>query len=43
MRRRALAFLLSAMPCGLGLLWTWIDTDRLTWHDRLSRLYQRSY
>ena len=43
MRRRALAFLLSALPCGLGLLWTWIDTDRLTWHDRLSRLYQRSY
>jgi hypothetical protein len=43
MRRRALTFLISALPCGLGLLWPWIDTDRLTWHDRLSRIYQRSY
>ncbi len=43
MRRRALAFLLSAIPLGLGLLWSWIDSDRLGWHDRLSRMYQRSY
>ena len=43
MRRRALAFLLSACPLGLGLLWSWIDSDRLGWHDRLSRMYQRSY
>jgi uncharacterized RDD family membrane protein YckC len=43
MRRRALTFLVSALPCGLGLIWTWIDTDRLTWHDRISRIYQRSY
>ena len=43
MRRRAFALLLSACPLGLGLLWTWIDSDRLGWHDRLSRMYQRSY
>ena len=43
MRRRALAFLLSAVPLGLGLLWSWIDSDRIGWHDRLSRMYQRSY
>jgi hypothetical protein len=43
MRRRALSFLLSACPLGLGLLWAWIDSDRLGWHDRLSRMYQRSY
>ena len=43
MRRRVLAFLVSACPLGLGLFWSWIDTDRLGWHDRLSRMYQRSY
>jgi uncharacterized RDD family membrane protein YckC len=43
MRRRALALLLSACPIGLGLLWSWIDSDRLGWHDRLSRTYQRNY
>jgi uncharacterized RDD family membrane protein YckC len=43
MRRRILASLLSACPLGLGLLWSWIDTDRLGWHDRISRMYQRSY
>jgi uncharacterized RDD family membrane protein YckC len=43
MRRRILASLLSACPLGLGFLWSWIDTDRLGWHDRISRMYQRSY
>jgi len=43
MRRRVLAFLVSACPLGLGLFWSWIDTERLGWHDRLSRMYQRSY
>ena len=28
--------LLSILPCGLGLLWLWIDRDELTWHDRLA-------
>jgi hypothetical protein len=43
LRRRVLHTLLAACPLGLGLLWSWIDTERLGWHDRLSRTYQRSY
>ena len=42
-RRRILAVLLSACPLGLGFLWAALDEDRLTWHDRLSRMYQRTY
>jgi uncharacterized RDD family membrane protein YckC len=43
MRRRILAALLSACPLGLGFLWAWLDDDSLSWHDRISRIYQRSY
>jgi uncharacterized RDD family membrane protein YckC len=43
MRRRIFAVLLSACPLGLGFLWAWLDDDRLGWHDRISRMYQRSY
>jgi uncharacterized RDD family membrane protein YckC len=43
MCRRALFLLLSAAPLGLGFAWAWFDPDRLTWHDRLSRIYQRGY
>jgi uncharacterized RDD family membrane protein YckC len=43
MRRRILAVLLSACPLGLGLLWAALDEDRLAWHDRLTRIYQRTY
>ena len=43
MRRRVLAALLAACPLGLGLLWMWMDDDRLGWHDRMSRMYQRAY
>jgi uncharacterized RDD family membrane protein YckC len=43
LRRRILAVLLSAFPLGLGFLWAALDEDRLAWHDRLSRTYQRSY
>jgi hypothetical protein len=43
MRRRIVAILLAACPAGLGLLWAWLDDDRLGWHDRISRMYQRSY
>jgi uncharacterized RDD family membrane protein YckC len=43
MRRRILAVLLSACPLGLGFLWAALDEDRLTWHDRITRTYQRSY
>lgn len=34
---------LSVAPLGLGLAWALFDPDRLSWHDRLSRIYQRSY
>ncbi len=40
---RVLYVLLSAAPLGLGFAWAWFDPERLTWHDRLSRIYQRSY
>lgn len=43
MRRRIGALVLSAAPIGLGLLWSLLDEDRLGWHDRISRMYQRSY
>jgi uncharacterized RDD family membrane protein YckC len=43
MRRRIAFLLLSAAPLGVGLAWAWFDEDRLAWHDRLTRMYQRSY
>jgi uncharacterized RDD family membrane protein YckC len=43
MRRRILAVLVSVCPLGLGLLWAAFDEDRLAWHDRLTRIYQRAY
>jgi hypothetical protein len=43
MRRRILAVLVSVCPLGLGLLWAVLDEDRLAWHDRLTRIYQRAY
>jgi uncharacterized RDD family membrane protein YckC len=43
MRRRILAVVLSACPLGIGFLWALLDDDRLGWHDRISRMYQRSY
>ena len=43
MRRRLLATLLAALPLGLGLLWAFLDEDSLGWHDRIARMYQRSY
>jgi uncharacterized RDD family membrane protein YckC len=43
MRRRMLAVLLSACPLGLGFLWATLDDEGLTWHDRISCMYQRSY
>jgi len=42
-RRRIVAALLAAGPLGIGFLWAWLDDDRLSWHDRISRMYQRSY
>jgi uncharacterized RDD family membrane protein YckC len=43
MCRRVWFLLLSVAPLGLGLAWAVFDPDRLSWHDRLSRIYQRSY
>jgi len=35
--------MLAVCPLGLGLLWVLLDDDRLGWHDRISRMYQRTY
>jgi uncharacterized RDD family membrane protein YckC len=35
------ALLLSLLPLGLGVLWAIFDEDHLSWHDRLSKTYQR--
>ena len=43
MRRRVFSTLLAACPLGLGLVWVWMDNDRMGWHDRMSRIYQRAY
>ena len=43
MRRRLFAMFLSAVPIGLGFVWACLDEDRLGWHDRMSRIYQRAY
>jgi hypothetical protein len=43
MRRRVLAAVLAACPLGLGFVWAWLDDDSLGWHDRISRIYQRTY
>jgi uncharacterized RDD family membrane protein YckC len=41
LRRRLYALILSLLPMGLGLLWAIFDEDHLSWHDRISRTYQR--
>lgn len=43
MRGRIAAFLLSALPLGLGFIWAAFDEDALGWHDRITQTYQRSY
>jgi uncharacterized RDD family membrane protein YckC len=43
MRRRIFASILAACPLGIGYLWACLDEDSLGWHDRISRMYQRSY
>ena len=43
LRRRIAAALLSACPLGLGFLWAALDEDRLSWHDRMTCMYPRSY
>jgi hypothetical protein len=43
MRRRIFAAFLAACPLGIGFLWAFLDDEGLGWHDRISRMYQRSY
>ena len=43
LRRRLISTALAACPLGLGLIWMALDSDRLGWHDRMSRMYPRSY
>jgi uncharacterized RDD family membrane protein YckC len=38
---RLCGLLLSVLPLGLGVAWSLFDEDRMSWHDRLSRTYQR--
>lgn len=38
-RARALAWMLSAFPLGLGIIWALLDEDALCWHDRITRTY----
>ena len=43
MRRRLFAMGLSAVSLGLGFAWALLDDEKLGWHDRISRMYQRAY
>ena len=43
MRKRLAAWWISALPLGLGFAWALLDEDNLSWHDRMCRIYQRSY
>jgi uncharacterized RDD family membrane protein YckC len=42
LRKRVTALLASVLPIGLGIAWSIFDEDHLSWHDRISRTYQRS-
>ena len=42
-RRRIFATILAACPLAIGFLWACLDDEGLGWHDRISRMYQRSY
>ncbi len=43
LRRRIVAWWVSALPLGLGFAWALLDEDGLSWHDRMTRTYPRSY
>ncbi len=43
MRKRIFALVLAAAPLGLGFLYALFDDYGLGWHDRMTRMYQRSY
>jgi len=38
-RLRVLGFYLSTLSLGMGLMWAFVDTDGLCWHDRLSQTF----
>ncbi len=40
---RVPATALALLPLGLGVFWAVLDEDKLGWHDRMTRTYQRSY
>jgi uncharacterized RDD family membrane protein YckC len=40
---RLAALVLSVLPVGVGILWSIFDEDHLSWHDRLSGTYLRTY
>jgi uncharacterized RDD family membrane protein YckC len=42
-QRRVWKLFLAMMPMGLGVLWMFVDTDHLGWHDKWSRMYPRAY
>jgi uncharacterized RDD family membrane protein YckC len=42
-RRRLGAMLLSACSLGFGFAFAALDEERLTWHDRITKMYLRSY
>ena len=41
--KRLAALVISILPVGVGLLWSIFDEAHLSWHDRLSETYLRSY
>jgi uncharacterized RDD family membrane protein YckC len=43
LRFRLWSQLVSLLPVGLGVVWAVFDDEGLSWHDRLSRTYQRRY
>ena len=43
LRGRMISTALAACPLGLGLVWMMLDGDGLGWHDRMSRMYPRTY
>jgi uncharacterized RDD family membrane protein YckC len=38
---RAISLVLTCMSFGVGFLWSLLDEDRLSWHDRMSRTFPR--
>lgn len=43
LRLRTLWTALAVLPLGMGLMWLLLDSDRMGWHDRMSRMYPRAY